>query len=277
MKNYTDEVNHYIKKYFETRSSEIGAYSLQLFESMEYSLNNGGKRFRPSLCLHTADALDIPHERVLPYAAAIELIHTYSLIHDDLPCMDNDDERRGQPTNHKRYGEPLALLAGDGLLTEAFTLIAENYSSTPAVGLALVKALSRAAGSSGMVGGQSMDMGLGQSLDSLEALLLVHKGKTAALIAAATEGAGIIAGLETSRVECLRYIGRRLGEAFQIKDDILDNETTPNSVLHYWSKERAEKYLLELRANNQRDFEGLPDSCQKILLEFFTYNQERSI
>lgn len=276
MKNFADEVNHYLKKYFESRSSSISVYSRKLLESMEYSLNNGGKRFRPSLCLHVADTLSIPHEQVLPFAAALEMIHTYSLIHDDLPCMDNDDERRGQPTNHIRYGQPLALLAGDGLLTEAFTIISEKYSSSPVQGLSLVKALSRAAGCSGMVGGQAMDMGFGKELNNEDAVLLVHKGKTAALIAAAAEGAGIVGGLTPPQVQALHNIGNSLGVCFQIKDDILDNEDTPNSVLHYWGKEKAEECLLQLRQNTKSDFEVLPQSCQK-LYDFFTYNQERSI
>lgn len=276
MINFADEVNQYLKKYFECRGSDIQKFSPKLLESMEYSLNNGGKRFRPSLCLHTADLLGVERSKVLPYAAALEMIHTYSLIHDDLPCMDNDDERRGQPTNHVRYGEPLALLAGDGLLTEAFTAISENYSAQPAQGVALVRALSRAAGGSGMVGGQAMDMGLGQPMEDLKALLHIHTGKTAALIAAAVEGAGIIAGLGSEHAQTLRFVGEQLGIAFQVKDDLLDNETTPNSVLYYWDKNKAESYLQELYASAQTNIKKLPASCEK-LLEFFKYNQERSV
>lgn len=275
MLNHAEEVNQFLKGYFETRGSEIKYYSPRLLESMEYSLNNGGKRFRPSLCLQTAEMLKVDRKKALPYSAALEMIHTYSLIHDDLPCMDDDDERRGQPTNHVRFGEALALLAGDGLLTEAFTVISTHYQNE-ACGLQLVRALSRAAGSSGMVGGQAMDMGLGTSMNSLDNLMFSHKGKTAALIAAAVEGAGILAGMNTSEAETLRQAGEKLGLAFQVKDDMLDDEKSPNSVLHYWDKDGAEQFLVKLRKEAAALLDKLPTECER-LMEFFVYNQERSL
>lgn len=276
MINHAQEVNAFLKNYFEGRSSKINAYSKDLLGSMEYSLNNGGKRFRPSLCLQTAEILNVTRALALPFAAALEMVHTYSLIHDDLPCMDDDDERRGQPTNHVRFGEALALLAGDALLTEAFVLISTHYSERSRDGLLLVSALARAAGSSGMVGGQAMDMGLGTTMNTPENLLFAHKGKTAALIAAATEGAGILAGLDQAHVKKLREFGEKLGIAFQVKDDLLDNETSPNSVLHYWDKAEAEKYLTQLRKEAEALLIQLPSNGQK-LMEFFIYNQERSL
>ncbi|MCC6138103.1 MAG: polyprenyl synthetase family protein [Bdellovibrionaceae bacterium] len=276
MVNHAQEVNAFLKSYLETRGPEIQKYSSELLASMEYSLNNGGKRFRPSLCLQAASVLKVDHKKALPFAAALEMVHTYSLIHDDLPCMDDDDERRGQPTNHIRYGEPLALLAGDGLLTEAFVVISQHYVGAGAQGLDLVSALARAAGSSGMVGGQAMDMGLGTPMDSIENLLFAHKGKTAALIAAAVEGAGILSGMKSHEARTLRAFGEKLGLAFQIKDDLLDNETTPNSVLHYWDTVETEKYLLQLHQEAAGLLCELPADCKK-LMEFFVYNQERSL
>lgn len=276
MVNRADDVNRFLKNYFEERSSQIQAFSPKLLESMEYSLNNGGKRFRPSLCLQTAEMLGVKSEYALPYAAALEMIHTYSLIHDDLPCMDDDDERRGQPTNHIKYGEALALLAGDALLTEAFLIVGERYVQTASHGIALVSALARAAGGSGMVGGQAMDMGFGVSMTALENLIFSHRGKTAALIAAAVEGAGIMAGMASEHAATLRRVGENLGIAFQVKDDLLDNETSPNSVLHYLDRKGAEEYLQKLQKESAALLDKLPSGCEQ-LREFFVYNHERHL
>lgn len=274
MIHFADEVNEFLKDYFESRGAEVDMFSPRLLESMTYSLYNGGKRFRPTLCLRAAELLKVDRQRALPFAAALEMIHTYSLIHDDLPCMDDDDERRGQPTNHVQYGEALALLAGDGLLTEAFVIISKHYINDGSKGIALVQALARAAGSSGMVGGQAMDMGFGHPMDSVQNLLLSHKGKTAALIAVAVEGAGILSGMDAAQAALLRKVGERLGVAFQVKDDLLDNETSPNSVLHYWDRTTAENYLLELQKEAAALLDKLPSGCEQ-LSEFFVYNQER--
>jgi geranylgeranyl diphosphate synthase, type II len=271
------EVDHFLKTYFEKRAEEIEMFSPRLMESMAYSLYNGGKRFRPSLCLQATELLGGKREEALAYAAAVEMVHTYSLIHDDLPCMDNDSVRRGQPTNHIRFGEPLALLAGDGLLTEAFYLIAQHYEDKGTQAALLVGALSRAAGSSGMVGGQAMDMGLGVATDSFERLLLSHGGKTAALIACTLEGAAIVAGLDKTTAQELRVFGEKLGLAFQVKDDILDGETnSPNSVLFHGDIKAAEEYLLKLKDEAKGLLKNLPPQCEQ-LLQFFIYNEERSL
>lgn len=275
MTSFAKDIDHFLKQYLSRRASEIQNYSPTLLQSMEYSLGNGGKRFRPSLCLCAAEALGVAKEQALPFAAALEMVHTYSLIHDDLPCMDNDDERRGQPTNHIVYGEPLALLAGDALLTEAFLLMSETKLQKQASIGNLVRILSRAAGASGMVGGQAMDMGLGVAMTSDEALLLCHRGKTAALIAAALEGAGVLADLDADQAETLRQFGELLGLAFQIKDDLLDAETTAKSVLFYWGEERAEQFLKDLEVKGQ----GLLQKLSLVphdLLDYFKYNYERA-
>ena len=135
----------------------------QLIESVRYSSLQNGKRFRPALAMLTAEGLGYSAERVLPYAVAVECVHTYSLIHDDLPSMDNDDYRRGRPSNHKVFGEATALLAGDALLTEAFDIIATNYDQEPVVALRAIRELARAAGMWGMVGGQAMDLAAKES------------------------------------------------------------------------------------------------------------------
>ena len=192
--------------------------------AMKYSINSGGKRFRPLLALLVGEIFDTPEDRLMPWAAAVEFIHTYSLIHDDLPCMDNDDMRRGKPTNHKVYGESLALLSGDGLLTESFFLVSEVYSDQPELARRLVNLLALASGPRGMVGGQVLDMHFEKQSPSFEELLLVHKMKTAQLIQVPLQGAGWICGAEESKIDVLRKFGEVLGLAFQVADDILDQD-----------------------------------------------------
>lgn len=197
----------------------------RLRESMEYSLMAGGKRLRPVLCL-TAAALcaqeDDIMETVLPFAAAIEMIHTYSLIHDDLPAMDDDDLRRGKPSNHKQFDEATAILAGDALLTDAFTVMCSVKLPAERV-LRAVAEMSRAAGGSGMVGGQALDMiytgGNGIDLDSLRAM---HAMKTGAIIKASCLCGAILAGASDDMLTSLAGYGTAFGAAFQIADDILD-------------------------------------------------------
>lgn len=189
----------------------------QFWESMFYSLLSDGKRFRPILSMLTARAFKKPFESVLPLAAAVELIHTYSLIHDDLPLMDNDDLRRGRPTNHKVYGEAIALLAGDSLLTVAFSVLAQSPSPRAVQAVYL---LSEAAGPRGMVGGQVLDI-QAQS-PNLESLLEIHKRKTGALIQVSVEAAAVLCGATPEQQEALAEYGAHLGLAFQLADDLQD-------------------------------------------------------
>lgn len=189
----------------------------RFWESMSYSLFTDGKRFRPLLSILTAKALGQPPEQTLPLAAAVELIHTYSLIHDDLPVMDNDDFRRGKPTNHKVYGEAQALLAGDGLLTLAFGILAESKS--PRLSRAL-RLLSQAAGPAGMVGGQILDIEAKQPTE--DQLSQIHARKTGALIAVAVEGAAVLVDSSDADIQRLAEYGTQLGLAFQIADDLQD-------------------------------------------------------
>lgn len=200
----------------------------KLYESMAYSLMAGGKRLRPMLVLAVLEALDKPLERGLPYAVALEMVHTYSLIHDDLPAMDNDDYRRGKLTNHKVFGEATAILAGDALLTRAFALIAESYLNHPEVEAAsvvkLIAELGQRAGATGMVGGQMADIeGEGRFL-SLSELEYIHRHKTADLLIAALRGGAILAEADEHQLAALTRYGEAIGLAFQIQDDILNVE-----------------------------------------------------
>ncbi|MFE5322892.1 polyprenyl synthetase family protein [Paenibacillus sp. NPDC056579] len=196
-----------------------------LRESMMYSLLAGGKRLRPIMVLATVEALNGSTENALPVACAVEMIHTYSLIHDDLPAMDNDDYRRGKLTNHKVYGEAMAILAGDGLLTHAFYSIVQAYRSydVPAERIVeIVEDLSRLAGATGMVGGQAADMLGEQGITGLEQLEYIHLHKTSDLIVFSLKAGGHIAGATPKQLEALERFGTQIGLAFQIQDDILD-------------------------------------------------------
>ena len=192
----------------------------RLQEAMRYSLMAGGKRVRPVMALAFCDLMGGEWRRAIPFGCALELVHTYSLIHDDLPCMDDDDLRRGKPTCHKVYGEAMAVLAGDALQAEAFRLAATapGVSDRQRAEAALV--LSRAAGADGMVAGQTLDLlGLGRSRGELE---LLHSLKTGAMIQGAAELGCVAAGADSRRRERAAEYARHIGLAFQVRDDILD-------------------------------------------------------
>ena len=194
----------------------------KLRESMAYSLMAGGKRLRPSLLMAAADAVGVDGTRFLPVACALEMIHTYSLIHDDLPAMDNDELRRGKPTNHVVYGEGTAILAGDALLTLAFTVILRQKDVSAEALLRVVDEISRAAGAEGMVGGQMLDLEAENRQISIDELRRVHMGKTGALFRAALRSGAILAGAAEDQLEALTAYANHFGLAFQITDDILD-------------------------------------------------------
>ncbi|MFS0722750.1 polyprenyl synthetase family protein [Paenibacillus sp. 1P07SE] len=199
-----------------------------LRESMMYSITAGGKRLRPILVLaaaHAASGIEEAERAAMPVACAIELIHTYSLVHDDLPAMDDDDYRRGKPTNHKVYGEAMAVLAGDALLTHAFhsvTRATEHELVTVEAALAITRDLAYYAGAAGMVGGQAADILGEQGVTALSDLEYIHLHKTSDLIAFSLLAGGRVGGAETQQLEALEAFGRKLGLAFQIQDDILD-------------------------------------------------------
>jgi geranylgeranyl pyrophosphate synthase len=193
----------------------------RLHSAMRYSLEAGGKRLRPVLTLAAAELFGVADDKALPAAVAVECVHTYSLIHDDLPCMDNDDLRRGRPTAHKQFDEATALLAGDALLTHAFAILTANYSGPLAA--SLVRELADAAGSRRLIGGQMEDLLAEKKADATPAELeFIHLSKTAAMIQASLAMGGLIGGASEDAVTALRRAGRHLGLAFQIIDDILD-------------------------------------------------------
>ncbi|ALA54632.1 polyprenyl synthetase family protein [Shouchella clausii] len=197
----------------------------RLKEAMLYSLEAGGKRVRPVLLLAVLEAYNQPILHGLDTACAIEMVHTYSLVHDDLPAMDDDDLRRGQPTNHKVFGEATAILAGDALLTQSFALIANADAPLSAkTKVSIIAALSKAAGASGMVGGQLADMFAEGKQLTVEQLANVHKRKTGELLAFSIEAGALIAGVSNEERSKLNEFGQEIGLLFQIKDDILDVE-----------------------------------------------------
>ncbi|MFN4213646.1 polyprenyl synthetase family protein [Exiguobacterium sp.] len=204
--------------------NERSAMPSRLHDAMTYSLEAGGKRIRPALVYAVLETYGRPLSLGHEVAASLEMVHTYSLIHDDLPAMDDDDVRRGRPTNHRQFDEATAILAGDALLTDAFALLASTNTSPEKV-VALVASFGRAAGSRGMVGGQLDDMlAEKQSGVPLETLQSIHERKTGALLVYALEAGAILADASESDREALKAFGQHLGIAFQIQDDILDVE-----------------------------------------------------
>jgi len=209
-----------IESYLDTCFTQVLPQS-RLFEAMRYSLLAGGKRIRPLLVLEFCRVCGGQWEKALPIAAAIEMVHTYSLIHDDLPCMDNDDYRRGRLTNHKVFGEAQAVLAGDGLLTAAFRT-AVSAELPPETLVKVVQILSESAGELGMVGGQILDIdGEGKKLTE-EQVYEIHRLKTGALISAACRMGAAAAGATQVQMEAARAYAEAIGLAFQIRDDMLD-------------------------------------------------------
>jgi len=194
----------------------------KIIEAMSYSVFAGGKRLRPILCLAAAQAVGGRIEDVLPAACAIELLHTYSLIHDDLPCMDNDDYRRGRLTNHKVFGEDMAVLAGDGLLTLTFEILSSELQDRPAKALAVIAELAKAGGWQGMIAGQVMDLLSEHKKLTKEEIELLHRQKTGALIEASLKIGAVLSDAQPHMIEALSRYGQAFGLVFQITDDILD-------------------------------------------------------
>jgi geranylgeranyl diphosphate synthase, type II len=225
-----------VKKYLERRRRQVDdalkgwvvrekEFPPQIHKAMRYSLFAGGKRLRPILVLAAAEAVGGQASEALPAACALELIHTYSLIHDDLPSLDDDDLRRGMPTSHKVFGEAVAILAGDALLTEAFHLLTRPdlmKKISPRRRIEAIQAIALGAGSRGMVGGQTMDIASEGKKMKPEVLEYIHSHKTGALIAASTVAGGVIGGGSSREIRGLEQYGRKLGLAFQIVDDLLD-------------------------------------------------------
>ncbi|NOU99336.1 polyprenyl synthetase family protein [Paenibacillus planticolens] len=255
---------------------------VSLRESMNYSLMAGGKRLRPILVLAAAEALGGSQAAALPAALAIEMVHTYSLVHDDLPAMDNDDYRRGKLTNHKVYGEAMAILAGDALLTHAFYSITQCHKvhGIPAERvLSITEELAAYAGARGMVGGQAADMLGEQGLTKLEELEYIHLHKTSDLIVFSLRAGAHIAGATTAQLAALTDFGNAIGLAFQIQDDILDiigDEKKLGKPVK--SDEKQQKvtypYFIGLEASELKVKE-LTEQAKKALLQGGFANPER--
>jgi geranylgeranyl diphosphate synthase type II len=227
LKIYLKEKKALVESFFDAYFKKEFAPRI-LRDSMAYSVQAGGKRIRPILCIAAYEACGGMGEDIVPQASAIELIHTYSLIHDDLPAMDDDDLRRGKPTNHKVFGEGMAILAGDGLLTEAFSLLGDPHYRHSSVSessiVSIIYELAVAAGAHGMVGGQAQDLMSENAEPDPETLSFIHSHKTAAILSASVRMGAILAGVEKSRLEALNTYGDNIGLAFQVVDDILDIE-----------------------------------------------------
>ncbi len=221
--SYANLINQTISEYLNKSDSDLNP----LLESMRYSAEAGGKRIRPFLTLLICDVLGGDIQKALPYAVAVELVHTYSLIHDDLPAMDNDDYRRGKPTNHKIYGEARAILSGDALLTYAFEVIANNSAMSDTDNIEAIRMLAKDSGAFGMIGGQEIDLATEQQ-KSYDTLVKMHRLKTGALICSAAK-LGVLAagyGNDSNVLNAAKAYGDAIGLTFQIVDDILDYTKT---------------------------------------------------
>lgn len=213
-----NEIDIWLGEYFKDK----GSYNKKIYEAISYSINAGGKRIRPLLFILTYTLYKKDYKAVLPLAAAIEMIHTYSLIHDDLPCMDNDDLRRGRPTNHKVFGDAIAVLAGDGLLNEAMNIMFKYCIDKDKNEIKACSIISESAGVEGMIGGQTVDILSENTKIPIDQLYYMHSKKTGALIKAAILAGAIVGNASNIDKTNLDYFGQKLGLAFQIKDDILD-------------------------------------------------------
>jgi geranylgeranyl diphosphate synthase, type II len=278
MKDRAELLARFLDVHF-SESSRLPQGHSALMESCRYSLlQEGSKRFRPVLAMLTAEALGQRHERVLAFGAAVECIHTYSLVHDDLPAMDDDDVRRGQPTNHKKFGEATAILAGDALLTEAFQIIADNYLAEPEIAVRLVSETARAAGLFGMVGGQAVDMNSKKESISLEDLQTMHRLKTGALIRLSAVGSALICrAMDRQMGEITKY-AEDLGLAFQVADDLLDFDPAkpePGSYPAILGVEKTRAFLDQLTESCLGSLKAWPESADP-LREIALYNRARN-
>lgn len=218
LKNKAELINNALKSYAEHEKNPQSV----IYEAMNYSLFAGGKRLRPTIMLLVCDMLGGDYEEVIPFACAMEMIHTYSLIHDDLPAMDNDDLRRGKPTNHKVYGEAIAILAGDALLNKAFEVVSGHSYKNPELAIRAISVLSVSSGTEGMIGGQTVDIQSEGKKITQEELLYLHALKTGAIIRSSGVIGAIMSGASEEEIKAIDEYCLKLGIAFQIQDDLLD-------------------------------------------------------
>lgn len=253
-----------VDKALERYLSEPCVNAKTIRKAMKYSVFSGGKRIRPLLVVEAALACGASMSSALPVACAIELVHTYSLIHDDLPSMDDDDYRRGRPSCHKMFSEAVAILAGDALLTLAFYVIAEDVQDKTCK--AAVKKLASAIGIDGMVGGQALDIELKDKHRDVNKIEIVNELKTAKLFEAATEMGAIVAGCNKRQIKVMSEYGSSLGKAFQIVDDILDNDGyakrcgIKNATAKAHAMIKKAKDVLRIFDKNGKQLKGIADS-----------------
>lgn len=279
VQSFSELFQTWVVAHFEKSAARKNFVEL-LFKSQEYSLKQGGKRFRPFLASNVFQIWQSDLTSIRNFCLAIEMIHTYSLIHDDLPCMDNDDLRRGRPTNHKVFKEDIALLAGDALLTEAFHLLASDRSISADIRVKAIELISHQAGSFGMVGGQVLDMKATKSV-TLEQLQQIHELKTGCLIQAAAMGAALIGGATEAEQNIITRFSYHLGMAFQIKDDLLDIEDNSQDFKNYVSVLGKEKTIQQLQNHSIQalsELKLLNGSAQALsaLQELIEGNQKRN-
>lgn len=265
---YLSLIDDYIERSLARFRLSVSQRFATLVEAMKYSLEGGGKRLRPMLLLNSAATVGLSTEKVLPAACAIEYIHSYSLIHDDLPALDDDDTRRGRPSSHKKFGEAVAILTGDALLTEAFGqlhTLSEHFE--PARVLAAVELVVMHAGVRGMVGGQLLDVTADTKNYSLPEVEFIHIHKTGALILASVMIPARLAGIDEKRLARLRRYGEAVGLAFQISDDLLDSE----AVIRYSRGPRKKPkptYAELMSPSEMRDkLNGLIDTAVQAISE----------
>ena len=275
MKSYT-EYQEIVNRSLESQLRNIGSIPDQLLEAMLYSLMAGGKRLRPVLLLAACDMAGGSLEESIPFACALEMIHTYSLIHDDLPGMDNDDLRRGRPTNHKVYGEGLAILAGDGLLNGAMELVlSASLKFKDFKGLRAAEILMRHAGVTGMIAGQTMDVTMEGSSPSEELVSYIHAHKTSDLIQAAVEAGMTLAGCSEAETEKGRMFGYHLGIAFQIVDDLLDITGDPKVLGKNTGKDENKLTWVALRGIDGARFDAKREGEAAIAaLKYLPWNHD---
>lgn len=244
-----------IDKYLKESINIKGEHQKEIFDAMEYSLFTGGKRLRPIFAIKVYEIFNPNIENILPYAAAIEMIHTYSLIHDDLPSMDNDDYRRGKLTNHRVFGEAMAILAGDGLLNLAFeTMLKDALKEEEGIGyqqkIEVMYEIAKCAGVEGMIGGQVVDLFSNNSEMTRDKLLFMYQSKTAALFQASVLSGAILGGASPSEVKTLREYAQVLGLSYQLQDDLLDIEEDESinkfTYLSFYDKDKAEEEIKRL-------------------------------
>lgn len=275
---FTARFENWLQGYLQLQSLNSD-YAANLLQSQSYSLLSGGKRFRPFLAEAVYQLFGGSSDATRSYCLSLEMVHTYSLIHDDLPCMDNDDFRRGQPTNHKKFSEEIALLAGDGLLTDAFFLLSSDTQLPPSVRLQLIELLSSRAGSAGMVSGQIFDMQVSSAID-LKKLQQIHRLKTAHLIQAAAVGGALIAEATGHELEIINNFGFHLGMAFQIQDDLLDADDQDQSYKSYLSLLGLPGASSELQKHSDQALSSLAILKRpktSLLEELVRYNLKRLI